>query len=101
MKRSVTATPPSLPVRGALDDTLTRPGRSFGGPQSEQRYQAPVPTVDRRTMPRHAGTRPTVLPTPEADDPHREAPANPPSRRVLGRHPELLDQLTEGMSGSE
>ncbi len=35
------------------------------------------------------------------DDPHREIPANPALRRVLGRHPELLDLLTDGMSGSD
>lgn len=35
------------------------------------------------------------------DDPPREIPPHPALRRVLGRHPELLDLLTSGMSGSD
>lgn len=35
------------------------------------------------------------------DDSHRETLANPALRRVLGRCPELLDLLTDGMSGSD
>jgi hypothetical protein len=36
------------------------------------------------------------------DDPHREIPANPALRRVLGRYrPELLDLLSDGIPGSD